>query len=582
MKEIIQLFNQALSLLKEISDKVKSQKDKYWDDTLKEIEKNADIIDGVPYIRTEDFNITIDETETFNPISNQELINLQAEDEVVEDFPIITNDEIEEAVALPCDSEETEDFAPITKDEECVCDDPTVIDNSYSLQQFVEPVLTETVGEFPDNDCVRRAQEWAKKLTDLALEYSSLKTWEGDNYKRIEYWKLFWLYFDNRESVLPEFKNFNFKLIRQIIKSVKVDKISLNRSFKRFSNELSISLTEKEIWLNWNDKNKTEGSLFDWSTAFEEGLKNIKDDDPDRATKIPLLEKSLKTLFIEDPKEKLVDDLKLWTKKHIAELLLVNKLHTITSRWKKEYDELSQKEEWVNIKNNINRLSEIEDLLIKTQEDMKADLLNAGCSVPDVESILPDEEPDYRGNPKIGSPNSLEMKWWKKFSTLATLVNLVPIHWPVGILVPNPSGLLKIPMPIVWIPLIVIPIPTGVMVFFIGQCGICPSPVMFVWNTHPSKSLGPVNADSMSFPVAIRPSSNWKKGGGSKIIDAIPWVSNLFSKVDPQPELTKKFPYIKDDMPSWERLTLKNPLLLLHLWDWASNGKKSCGFFENP
>jgi hypothetical protein len=110
---------------------------------------------------------------------------------------------------------------------------------------------------------------------------------------------------------------------------------------------------------------------------------------------------------------------------------------------------------------------------------------------------------------------------------------------------------------------------------------MCPSPIMFVWNTHPNLNLGPVNANSMGFPLAIRPSNNWKKDGGSKIIDVIPWISNLFSKYDPNPDYTKKIPYYQDDLPSWERLSLKNPLLLLFLYDWCKNGKKSCGFFEN-
>jgi len=37
-----------------------------------------------------------------------------------------------------------------------------------------------------------------------------------------------------------------------------------------------------------------------------------------------------------------------------------------------------------------------------------------------------------------------------------------------------------------------------------------------------------------------------------------------------------------DDIPPWERLTLDNFLFVLFLDEWCRQGKKTCGFFENP
>ena len=87
--------------------------------------------------------------------------------------------------------------------------------------------------------------------------------------------------------------------------------------------------------------------------------------------------------------------------------------------------------------------------------------------------------------------------YWVKYSKLATIYGLTPLpdtapkapgsglrYWPVGFIIPTPSGLIKIPLPVVWIPIVVISLPMGTIVVFVSLCGIFPAPfVLFLSNT---------------------------------------------------------------------------------------------------
>lgn len=80
----------------------------------------------------------------------------------------------------------------------------------------------------------------------------------------------------------------------------------------------------------------------------------------------------------------------------------------------------------------------------------------------------------------LSIPTINDYLYWLRYCGIATIVNLIPIYWPVGILIPNPSGVTKIPFPIVWIPIAVFTTPLGLMVILIGQCGMIPSPFIFL------------------------------------------------------------------------------------------------------
>ena len=92
-------------------------------------------------------------------------------------------------------------------------------------------------------------------------------------------------------------------------------------------------------------------------------------------------------------------------------------------------------------------------------------------------------------------PTILDYKYWLEFSKILNKVALLPIpkspislrYWPVGLFFPTPAKLIKIPLPIIWIPLVVIPNPTGVIVVFLTINGAFISPIMFRIDSTGSK-----------------------------------------------------------------------------------------------
>ena len=124
------------------------------------------------------------------------------------------------------------------------------------------------------------------------------------------------------------------------------------------------------------------------------------------------------------------------------------------------------------------------------------------------------------------APNPYKNCYWVKFAELATQFGLTPLielsmdkmrYWPVGLMLPTPAGLVKIPMPIVWLPLVTISGSFGIIVIFIGQCGIVPSPYIFWVNNMFMKKFvitlygpspvmgydGPITKESISIPLPI-------------------------------------------------------------------------------
>lgn len=86
-------------------------------------------------------------------------------------------------------------------------------------------------------------------------------------------------------------------------------------------------------------------------------------------------------------------------------------------------------------------------------------------------------------------PNQNQLCYWVEFSKAATTAGLIPVpnlpnvtqlrYWPVGLIVPYPAGLIKIPLPIIWIPLVTFSTPLGNIVIFLTVNGIFITPVVF-------------------------------------------------------------------------------------------------------
>lgn len=99
------------------------------------------------------------------------------------------------------------------------------------------------------------------------------------------------------------------------------------------------------------------------------------------------------------------------------------------------------------------------------------------------------------------NPDFTTMCYWKEFAKCATKLGLLPIpgdrmtnirklrYWPIGMLIPTPSKIIKIPMPHIWRPIVITTSPLGTIIVFIAQCGIVPSPFVFIISNTGSKSF---------------------------------------------------------------------------------------------
>lgn len=100
-----------------------------------------------------------------------------------------------------------------------------------------------------------------------------------------------------------------------------------------------------------------------------------------------------------------------------------------------------------------------------------------------------------------GNPDFTMMCYWKQFAKCVNKVGLIPLpgdklknikklrYWPVGLIIPTPAKLIKIPFPHIWKPLVIMTSSAGTMVVFLAQCGIVPSPFVFIISNSGSKNF---------------------------------------------------------------------------------------------
>jgi hypothetical protein len=206
----------------------------------------------------------------------------------------------------------------------------------------------------------------------------------------------------------------------------------------------------------------------------------------------------------------------------------------------------------------------------------------------------PADNDKENGNPDPKSPPATSLAYWKKYCKRATTVNLLPTYWPIGIIIPTPSGLIKIPFPIIWTPLAVIPSDLALIVIGITMCGICPGPFIYIVNPGWPFPIGMVKAKESWFVVGNRGPKNIDSITTSEVsaLD-IPTVNIPLKytkngqtvktnvKINVGPIVTQLLPFIQDDLPVYERLTMTNVVYLLYLAKWCKQGKNTYGFFTS-
>ena len=149
----------------------------------------------------------------------------------------------------------------------------------------------------------------------------------------------------------------------------------------------------------------------------------------------------------------------------------------------------------------IARIEEIVKNKKLTPEKVKGMLKSENSKCFDKMSDVDEESPCSDVNSKLGSdpyfesldgidptlPNFSQGCYWKEFTKLVNFQGLCPIpnspnelrYWPVGLIIPTPGGLIKIPLPQIWNQLVTISTPSGVLVTFLNINGIFISPVVF-------------------------------------------------------------------------------------------------------
>lgn len=315
-----------------------------------------------------------------------------------------------------------------------------------------------------------------------------------------------------------------FSLSKMIDKTVKELSVEIDVKYQKYD-------TPEFIYDKSKITQKSDRRLQKIQDKLTESIKKVDLADPEGVNEI----KKLQAEFDKDYEKEISDSIKTVQKLSLQYTtdsiisggerldLVKSKLKENLPTLKSTYEPKSKKLE--ELQKEEVELQEYMDNLNTTIRDS---LREQGCELPEI-NVPIDESGgniDFKGIPMdpSKSPNIFDIRWWRKFCTLATLINLAPIYWPVGLILPTIPKPLFIPCPIIWQPLVVFNTPIALIVILIGQCGILPSPFVFVLNTGPIP-LGPLNARSGWFPVAIRPMCKIKDNVTSEKLPGTPEIS---------------------------------------------------------
>lgn len=155
------------------------------------------------------------------------------------------------------------------------------------------------------------------------------------------------------------------------------------------------------------------------------------------------------------------------------------------------------------------RLKDIKNEIAESfsQEKIKEQVSNVDCFKAGNIEEAPFVEPDFSyglNDPTL--PNIKKICYWIKFCECATIYNLTSPYielvstdidkrsglpylmnsmryWAVGFICPSPAGLVKVPLPAIFVPLYCLATPMGILVLFLQMNGIFPTlSLMFIAN----------------------------------------------------------------------------------------------------
>jgi len=292
--------------------------------------------------------------------------------------------------------------------------------------------------------------------------------------------------------------------------------------YEKFYNLLSnpidnfFTLEERGLSLNINDAVSVKSEFSDDITHLT--VKNNESDlyikdlsayslfyNPNDSTFVENLQKKIDSYFeinIKPVKDRLIsqyEELALIESKYI---LLKNDIKSTPIEYSKHF--ISKYKSLLDCINNLQL--EIADLKNKLSTDtIKKELQSCECVGTVKNDTIVPQKIDLVNSfltptgTDPSNPHPHKQCYWVVFAKLATQYGLLPFpdinkptslrYWDVGMLIPNPSGIIKIPLPTIWIPIITISSPMGLLVLFIGQIGILPCPYLLWVSNDGSKKF---------------------------------------------------------------------------------------------
>lgn len=348
----------------------------------------------------------------------------------------------------------------------------------------------------------------------------------------------------------------------------------LNKVVKELSIEIDVKLDKLFIPEFIYDKSKisqdSDRRLQKIQKKLTDAVKKIDVSSPEGVESIKKLQKENEAEYdkeIEVTTDKLKKIAETW-----AKTILINgnfdknKVTAKVKEVRKNFDD-NQKPKILEYENLVKEDAEIQDYFDNLNTTIKDNLRAQGCELPDLKPPELDGGYDvnFKGIPfdTDKSPTIFDLRWWVKFCALASVVNLAPVHWPVGLILPTIPKPLFIPCPIFWAPIAVFNTPIALIVILIGQCGILPSPFVFVLNTAPFP-LGPLNARSGWFPVAIRPMVKVKDNITSEKLPGTPEI--MLPLANPE-DIKKQIEVLKKQIEENNRKIAENNAEIQRLKD---------------
>lgn len=348
----------------------------------------------------------------------------------------------------------------------------------------------------------------------------------------------------------------------------------LNKVVKELSIEIDVKLDKLFIPEFIYDKSKisqeSDRRLQKIQKKLTDAVKKIDVSSPEGVESIKKIQKVNEAEYdkeIEATTDKLKKIAETWAKTILIDGNFdKNKVNEKVKKIRKDFDD-NQKPKILEYDNLVKEDADIQNYFDNLNTTIKDNLRAQGCELPDLKPPELDGGYDvnFKGIPfdTSKSPTIFDLRWWVKFCALASIVNLAPVHWPVGLILPTIPKPLFIPCPIIWTPIAVFNTPIALIVILIGQCGILPSPFVFVLNTAPFP-LGPLNARSGWFPVAIRPMVKVKDNITSEKLPGTPEI--MLPLANPE-DIKKQIEVLKKQIEENKRKIAENNAEIQRLKD---------------